>query len=274
MKKVFIALFISLALIVLIIPIVSTKSKDVEDDSIKIVMVGNSYRNNDISMNIVYPVNEELLPLRETCITVRLRNFQLGKKNENKRSLEISNSLQGQSLHVFVDHYPYFNFTGPCNKSYDEEYWDEQCKITIPFRLKRGVHVVRILPCMSYGESVKSRGAYDACVFYIKDKDSSITYDLHNPYLTFNEPSSNFIYQDNQPILLDFIVSNCFLSESDYKILVTIDEEYQKILTKVSSYYIYGLKSGPHNIRLQLIDKNNKQVKGFFSEESKNITIQ
>lgn len=274
MKKGFISVFILLVFTVLLIPILSTKLKAAEDNSIRIVMVGNSYRNNDVSMNIIYPVNDELLPLRETWLTVRIRNFQLGKKNENKRSSEISNSLQGQSLHVFVDNYPYFNFAGPCTKSYDEEYWDELCKIKIPFRLKRGVHVIRILPCLSYGESIKSRGAYDACVFYIKDKEDSIEYDLHSPYLTLNEPSNHYIYQDNQPILLDFIVSNCFLSENGYKMLVTIDNNYQKELTKVSPYYIYGLKAGSHNISLKLIDRNNNQVKGFFSEESINIKVQ
>ena len=97
--------------------------------------------------------------------------------------------------------------------------------------------------------------------------------DLSGPYLTYNEPSGFLNIKDKEPVLLDFYLTNAFLSEDGYFVRLTIDNKIKRKLSKWSPYYIYGLGKGKHTIRLELMDKNIEKVPGLFNDTTRSFTI-
>ena len=67
-----------------------------------------------------------------------------------------------------------------------------------------------------------------------------------------------------QKILLDFYLVNCTLSPNGFKVRATIDGT-EFLLTNWQAYTIEGLKEGKHEIKLELIDKNNVLVKSPYN---------
>lgn len=228
-----------------------------------------------VTTKIIYPRKYEVessLPVRGQ---IRVEGYALGVDSDFPRKKEIYNDKEGQSLHIIVDNQPYFSVDEAILDSLDdvEEYFDQTAEYEIPFKLQPGMHVLRVFPVRSFNESLKGDNSFTASVFYYKTKKTDFQVDLSQPYLTYNEPQGEYSYNKNEPILLDFYITNCQLSKDGYKVRLTIDGTNQRTLVSWVPYYLYGLGKGMHTIQLELLDPDNKPVPGYFNDIQRTFTI-
>ena len=209
-----------------------------------------------------------------TWVQFRIDGFALGSASQFERAGEVAVSKMGQTVHVVVDNQPYFPINGPAVDPFDESgnFYDMSYKFKIPYKLDDGAHTIRMFPARSYGESLKGDKTFAAVQFYVGNKTEDAI-DLSSPYITYNEPSSLMPLKVDKPVLLDFYLSNAELSADGYKVRLSIDGKINRLLTLWVPYYIYGLSSGHHTIRLELLDAQNKLVPGAFNDVEQSIVI-
>jgi len=242
---------------------------------IQIIPVQSTPQPINASIRIALPEDGQLLSKKPVVVTLRVRGFALGQDSNFPRENELPVSKMGQTVHVFVDDRPYFAYNGPAMDPFEVEgdFYQANYQFDVNSTLKEGMHTVRILPCRSYGESLKSVNCFDAIQFFLKDKKMDWAMSLRRPFLTFNEPSGNFPYRAGEPILLDFYVSNCELSSDGYKIKLTVDGRAERYLSEWIPYYILGLKPGKHQLRLELVDGEKQLVPGAFNDVERTFSV-
>jgi len=242
---------------------------------VQVVPISPTVQSENVRVYIVYPKEKEMETNQDVWVQLRLRGYPLGNITNTERAKEIANSQLGQSIHVIVDNNTYFARTGPSLAPYDEEgnYYEAMYRFKIPYPLSQGNHFLRVFPARSYGESLKEENCFAATTFYVQNKRNNEKMDLSSPYVTYNEPSGFLKLYQNNPVLLDFYLSNCVLSEDGYKVRITIDNTIKRILTKWVPYYIYGLKKGKHTLKLELVDKDLELVDGFFNDTTRTFNI-
>lgn len=254
----------------------SIEPKSPNFKGIQVVPVDPTPDPDEVDTKILYPKDNEVRMSSPISGQIRVEGYALGTDTEQPRKKEVWNDPKGQSLHVFIDNQPYFALNEALIDALDdvEDYFDQTATFEIPFKLQPGMHVIRTFPVRSYNESVKSDRAFAASVFYFQDKKNNSQVDLTKPYLTYNEPQGEYdLGKKNQPILLDFYITNCQLSQDGYKVRLTIDSDNQRTLIAWQPYYIYGLKKGMHRIRLELLDPQNQLVPGLFNDIQRTIVI-
>lgn len=229
----------------------------------------------NVQTTILFPRSGEI-ESNPVNVQVRLLGFPVGTMSDFERRKELYNDPEGQSLLIFIDNYHPFEIYTSFVNALDQSnlYYDLTMTKLIPYDLDEGMHVIRTFPARSYGESLKNPLCFQARVFYIGSQQNNLNIDLNAPYLTYNEPLETLTYEAGKPLLLDFYLSNIQLSQDGYKVKVTIDGSVQRILTSWTPYYIYGLKSGQHKIRLQLLDGQNQVAPGIFNDVERIITIE
>lgn len=242
---------------------------------IRIVPVDPTPEPDHVTTKVLFPRYGEVKSSSTVKGQIKVEGYSLGTDSEFPRKKEIYNDNEGQALHIFIDNQPYFAVNEALIDALDdvEEYYDQTADFQIPFKLQPGMHVIRVFPVRSFNESLKDDGCFAASVFYYQKKVDNPQIDLSAPYLTYNEPQGEYSYNNGEPILLDFYVTNCRLSRDGYKVRVTIDNNVQRTLTSWQPYYIYGLKKGMHRIQLELLDPTNKPVGGFFNDVQRSIVI-
>lgn len=232
---------------------------------------------NTITTKIVFPRPYENKRKAPINVQMRVEGFPLGVLTQNDRAREIYNDPDGQAVRVIIDNRPYLDYNQSFEDSFNEsrEFYDKLLSFHIPFSLKPGQHVIRAFPVRSYGESLKGHGPFSIEVFYYQDrkKADTLNIDLQKPFLTYNEPQGKYPASKSNPILLDFLLSNCSLSSEGYKVALTIDEKSIQTLTEYVPYYIHNLPAGKHTVKLELLDKNNHLVPGFFNVTEREIEI-
>ncbi|MBX9743654.1 MAG: hypothetical protein K2X08_00400 [Chlamydiales bacterium] len=228
-----------------------------------------------VSLYLAMPKNGSFVKKNPLWIQVRLEGYALGADSYFDRRDEVVNSQRGQTLHVIIDNKPYFAVSEPAVDPFKEQgnYYVLSYKFEVPFPLDSGMHVIRMFPARSYGESLKGEKTFVVSKFYIGDEVDRQGVDLSRPYLTYNEPNSQMDLVEDKPILLDFYLSNCELSADGYKVRLTIDDSIVRTLTLWQPYYIYGLKKGKHTIQLELLDAKNSVVSGIFNKVKQTISI-
>ena len=238
------------------------------------IAVARTPESTTIVLKIAFPKNQQLMSA-PVWIQFRIDGFALGAASQFERAEEVAVSKMGQTIHVVIDNHPYFPINEPAIDPFSESsgYYDTSYKFEIPYRLDNGMHTIRMFPARSFGESLKGEGTYAAIQFYIGSKTNDPNIDLSAPYITYNEPSPLMPLTADQPILLDFYLSNAELSPDGYKVRLSIDGTVNRLLTSWQPYYIYGLKSGSHTIRLELVDSENKRVPGLFNDVTETIIL-
>jgi len=225
-------------------------------------------------VRIAVPKDEEIVSGNPVWIQFRIDGFALGSDSSQfERANQVAVSDMGQTVHVVVDDRPYFAVNEPAINPFNETgyFYNQSYKFEMPFSLKDGLHTIRMFPARSFGESLKGDNTFAVLTFYVGNRDSMKQPDLLKPYLTYNEPSDQMDLNENQPVLLDFLLSNCELSPDGYNVRLMIDG-VKRTLTSWQPYYIYGLSKGKHKIRLELMNREEK-VSGPFSEAERTIVI-
>ena len=243
--------------------------------NIRIVPVARTPESNTVKLEIVFPERSEIKRNEPVRLQFKISGFALRTNSEFPRIRELWNDPEGQSIHVIVDNRNFFSINRANIKDIDsrESFRTQIIETDIPFYLSSGEHIVRAFPVRSYNESLKNRGTLAVETFYFRSKDDLIDQNLRGPYLTYNEPAGTFNYREDQPILLDFLITNTELSRDGYKVELIIDGIVQRYLTLWVPYYIYGLTPGTHVIRLRLLDPQNKTVAGEFNDFQETIII-
>jgi hypothetical protein len=228
-----------------------------------------------VTTKILFPRKNEVENSTPIKGQIRIDGFALGVDSDFPRKKEIYNDNEGQSLHIVIDNQPYFSVNEALLDSLDdvEEYFDQTAEYEIPFKLQPGMHVMRVFPVRSFNESLKGDNCFTATIFYYKQKKSDSQVDLSQPFLTYNEPQGEYSYNNGQPILLDFYLTNCDLSKDGYKVRLTIDNTNKRTLVEWVPHYLYGLGKGMHTIRLELLDNDNQLVPGYFNDIQRTFTI-
>lgn len=269
--KVLLALF---ALIISTLPAAEMGPGKVNPSDIRIIPVQATPEADNIQSFITFPADYQVVN-NPVNVQLRLSGYPLGTMSDFERKNDLLNDRFGQSMRIFIDNLPYFSIYQSYIDDLDDNtlYYDRILNTTVPYNLRQGMHVIRIVPVRSYGECLKGRNVFAASIFYIGEQKNNLNVDLQRPYLTYNEPSGNVVYPRNKPILLDFYISNVQLSRDGYKVRITIDDKTRRLLVGWYPFYIYGLRSGRHKIRLQLLDEKNEVVPGMFNDVEKTIHI-
>lgn len=229
-----------------------------------------------VALVIAIPKPEQVVKKNPVYLQFRIDGFSLASSSSQfARSQDLPITDMGQTVHVIIDEHPYFPVNGPAIEPFEESgyYYNTSYKIELPFTLKEGMHIIRMFPARSYGESLKGDNAFQVGVFYVGENKPTIKVDLSKPFLTYNEPSDQFEYEEGRPVLLDFLISNCELTRDGYKVKLTVDEKFNRMLTSWQPYYIYGLPKGVHKIRLELMDRANQGVPGIFNRVERTIVV-
>lgn len=267
-------LYLSSFLIPLTLPLLLSAAA-IEGDrasDIRVVPVEASPEPDSAAVHIVFPKEGEIKSENPVRVQIRVEGFPIGYNSDFQRDKEVRNDKQGQTLHLFVDDRPYFEINEPIEDVTNSEEIDlDQLFITkLPFKLDPGIHILRVIPVRSFGESLKGDECFAASYFYMKDKKGKAP-DLKRPYLTYNEPEG--VFSTEKPILLDFYISNTQLSQDGYKVRLTLDGSDKRILTSWTPYYIYGLKKGDHTLKLELLDPEGRVIPSLFNDTQRTITV-
>jgi len=245
------------------------------NEEIRVMPVQPTPESNTVILKIAVPREKEVARTNPVWVQFRIEGFSLGADSSQfERDSELADSGMGQTVHVVVDNEPYFAVNEPAINPFNEAgyYYVTSYKFELPFSLKDGIHTIRMFPARSYGESLKGSNTFSVRTFYVRESSGGGQLDLSKPYLTYNEPSDQIELSTNQPILLDFLVSNCELTPDGYKVRLTIDGKTTRTLTSWQPYYIYGLPSGKHTIRLELLN-GSAPVPGPFNDVTRTITV-
>lgn len=240
--------------------------------SVRIVSVEPTPEPSEVELLVAYPKNYEVEEGNPVRLQFRLEAYPLGIYSDFYRAREVRDSRQGQAIHIIIDgKTPFMINEAIDDMSESEEInFDQILTTKVPYNLSEGLHIIRAFPVRSFDESLKGPKTFDTCHFYVGKKTSE-TIDLSKPFLTYNQPMGEF--SQKEPILLDFIVSNTQLSQDGYRVRLTIDGTDKRILSQWVPYYIYGLKSGSHTIKLELLDPRGNVLAPLFDDLEQTISI-
>lgn len=252
----------------------SNSSVNPNDEQIRILPVAKTPEPETVVLAIALPEAGQTVGRNPVWVQFRIDGYALGAASSFDRADEVSVSDLGQTVHVVVDDRPYFPVNEPAIDPFNEDgyFYDMSFKFELPFRLSEGLHTLRVFPARSFGESLKGDKTFHAINFYI-GSDGGKEVDLSRPFLTYNEPSDQLYLTASKPVLLDFCLTNCILSNDGYKVRLTVDGKIKRTLTSWQPYYIYGLTRGKHSIRLELLDGSNKLVPGPFNDVQRTIQL-
>lgn len=243
---------------------------------IRLVPVDPTPESDNTETRVVFPQTRDIQTRNPVDVQIRLEGYPLRTYTQFPRAREVANyNEEGQSLHIVVDNYPYFARNEAIVDALDNalDYYDQMLEFDLPMDLSPGMHVLRIFPARSYGESLKSDGAFVARIFYVQQQSPKLDIDLSQPYLTANQPQGTYKYDAKKPILLDFYLTNVLLSKDGYKVRVTLDGKILRILSQWAPYYVYGLSRGDHKIKLELLNEQNRVVPGMFNTVERKFTL-
>ncbi|MDE3056305.1 MAG: hypothetical protein KGI80_06450 [Verrucomicrobiota bacterium] len=247
-------------------------------EQIRVLPVKGTPQSDASKVFLSFPKPDEVVGSGKVWVQFRTQNYSLAAGSSDfERSKEIAISPEGQTAHVVVDNLPYFTVSQQAIDPFNElgNFRLTYYKVPIPYQLQEGPHTLRIFLARSFGESLKEIDSFQAITFFVGSKEGSKEApDLGDPYLTYNEPSNELPLRASKPILLDFYISNCELTPDGYKVRLTIDGNYHRMLTSWQPYYIYGMTRGKHTVRLELLDENGAVAPGPFNDVQRTITLE
>jgi hypothetical protein len=246
------------------------------EEQLRVLPVTRTPESDSVLLRLSIPREGEVVRGNPTWVQFRIDGYALGAASSFPRADEVMRSKLGQTVHVIIDDMPYFPINEPAINPFSEQgyFYNTSYKFEVPFELKKGLHTIRMFATRSYGESLKGNKAFAASYFYVGEKTDEAPSILSSPYLTYNEPGDQIVLRSDKPVLLDFLVTNCELSQDGYKVRLSIDGKGTRTFTSWQPFYIYGLPKGKHKIRLQLLDVKGKVEKGSFNDVERTITIE
>jgi hypothetical protein len=190
-----------------------------------------------------------------TFFKYEVKNFKLTEQTPGAPSCNCNNSDKGQHIHQILNGGPYV----------------ARYKDTFYTNLKDGHYINLCFLSRSFHESVKNKNAFVLTQFNVgsaKDKDV----DLNGPLLFYSRPKGEYKGKDTKNLLLDFYLVNTDLSPDGNKVKATINGN-EFIITKWTAYAISGLPMGENTIKLELTDKDGKNIAGPYNSAERKIKL-
>jgi hypothetical protein len=208
---------------------------------------------------IVSPAADEVVTADSVIVRATLEGMELASPTAGEQSKGINFSKEGQHVHIIID-----------NEPYKAMYATDSFSVG---SLSEGAHTIRAFPSRSWHESVKAPGAFVAHTFYVGSKTGTPALAASQPLLTYSRPKGEYKGADANRILLDFYISNAELGADKHKVVASIDGAPVDTLTEWIPYFIEGLTSGEHTIKLELIGPDGAVVPGAFNATERTITV-
>ena len=243
-----------------------------QNGNVRVIPMSVTPEPDEVEVRFAFPRVGEIKTSNPVKIQLRLEGYPIGFMSDFPRAREIRDNDEGQSLRIIVDGKRHFDINEAIDDIAENEEidFDQILEVKIPYNLSEGTHILRAFPVRSFGECLKGPSAFASIYFYLGGASNKST-DLSQPFLTYNAPEGEF--KSGQPILLDFYLSNTQLSKDGYKVRLIIDGNDKRLLTDWVPYYIYGLKSGSHTIKIELLDPQNKVLTPLFNDLHQTIIV-
>jgi hypothetical protein len=248
------------------------------------------------------PVLKIVSPADQSTIngsTVRVRLTLSGDLAGGYKPEKDPATETGNHVHVILDNQPY------------EAYYDLDQPFELR-NVVAGKHTLRVFPSRPWHESYKNDGAFQMVTFTVagggepekptatstgqamannnasppaspatsegKDMAASTAgeVDPTKPLLTYSRPKGENKGPDADPIMIDFWLSNAKLrgDGGEYRVRYIIDDDEARYIDKWEPIWLSGWTSGPHTVRLELLDKDNNPVEnGGYNTTSRDITV-
>jgi len=240
---------------------------------VRVIPMKSTPEPDEVEVRIAFPDEGEVKTANPVKVQLRLEAFPLGFASDFPRARQIRDNEQGQAIHIILDGKHHFDINEAIDDVTENQEidFDQTLEAIIPYNLTNGIHVLRVFPVRSFGECLKGPSCFAADYFYFGKAENKPSIDLSKPYLTYNSPEGE--YEINQPILLDFYLTNTQLSQDGYKVRLTIDGSDKRILTEWVPYFIYGLKKGSHTIKLELLSPQGAVLPPLFDDLQQTIVV-
>jgi hypothetical protein len=111
-----------------------------------------------------------------------------------------------------------------------------------------------------------------------KDVTASTATDVDpkKPLLTYSRPKGEYKGEDADPIMIDFWLTNAKLQGDggEYRVRYAVDGGEAKFIEKWEPIWLTGWTSGPHKVKLELVDKSGNVVaNGDYNSTTREITV-
>lgn len=211
-------------------------------------------------VDIEYPRPNALSPDSLAEAGLEVEGFELGTPTSGEESRGIAASGRGQHIHFIVDNAPYVAI-------YDDD------RVIDISGLDTGAHVLRAFPARSWHESIKTDSAFAIRKFYVNDTTPDVEWERDTPLLTYSRPKGLYRGPGADSIMVDFFVTNAQLGPDAHSVRLTVDDSLVYELDEWKPYYLLGLDSGEHSVKLDLLDPEGVVVPGPFSTTERVITV-
>ena len=172
----------------------------------------------------------------------------------------------GNHIHVILD-----------NNAY-EAYYDIKTPFTLT-NLAPGQHTVRVFASRPWHESYKNPQAFQMVTFTIvNDKPvgaQRVMAKSDKPLLTYSRPKGEYRIAENEPIMVDYWLSNAKLKGDGgkHQVRCTIDGQVM-IFEKWEPVWLTGWTVGKHKVQLELLDEKSQVVEnGAYNIVTREFTV-
>ena len=202
-----------------------------------------------VSLRIDSPKMGQTFTGPEVTVEFTLKNYEV--YFDSTRS-------KGQHIHFILDNQPYVPLY-----------------TTKPYTVKNlapGTHTIRAFPSREWHESIKDPGAFAMVTFNVGRADSQNGPDPKKPLLTYSRPKGEYVGHAADSIMVDFWVKNAKIGPGADQVRLTVDGASEN-LTAWKPLWKTGLALGPHQFKLELLDKHGNLVPGPFNLTERTITL-
>lgn len=214
----------------------------------------------NVDVDIEYPRPNALSPDSLAEAGLEVEGFELGASTAGEEARGIAASERGQHLHFIVDNTPYVPI-------YDDD------RVIDISGLDPGAHVLRAFPARSWHESVKRDSAFAIRKFYVNDTTPDVDWTSDTPLLTYSRPKGLYRGPGADSIMVDFFVTNAELGPDAHSVRLTVDDTLVYTLEEWKPYYLLGLESGEHTVKMDLLGPDDVVVPGPFNSTERVITV-
>lgn len=187
-----------------------------------------------------------------------VKNYELKSQTSDAASKNCNNSKDGQHIHFILDNQPYMALYEPTK--------------TFTVAVKSEHYLMSFLS-RSYHESLKTPKAGVLYHFSVDEKGKLTKMDIpKTPMVFYSRPKGDYLGADTKNLLLDFYVYNTTLAPDGNKVKVDVNGTNFDI-DKWQPYFIENAPMGDVTVKLQLVDKEGKNIEGINTSVSRTAKL-
>jgi len=187
-----------------------------------------------------------------------VKNYELKNQTADASSKECNNSKDGQHIHFILDNQPYQALYEPTK--------------TFTVAVKSEHYLMSFLS-RSYHESIKTKDAGVLYHFSVDEKGKLTKMEVpKTPMIFYSRPKGTYVGNDTKNLLLDFYVYNTTLAANGNKVKVSVNSTDFTIDTW-QPYFINDVPMGDATVKVQLVDKDGKNIEGANTSVSRSIKL-